>query len=448
MDPFSLSLLALALVVLLLARIPIAGCLVIVGTVGMLWAASTSGPTLNLDRGWTTTTSQLGRTVYGFVASFSLMAIPMFLLMGAVASASGLTRDAYATARLWLAKWPGGLVLATIAGCGFFAAITGSSLATASAMGRIAVPEMLAAKYNKGLATGAVAAGGTLGALIPPSVLMVLYAIFTQESIAQMLVAGIVPGLLTAAAYMVMIAIRARIDPSLTPPVPNVAVDWPARIRSLGELAPFLIIFAIMMVGIYGGLATASEAAAFGAFATFALGLVRRRLTRRSTLGAFEAAARESASVFAIAIGAAVFSNFVAYTGLPSDVARWIGTLELGPLTVMIPICLIYIALGMFLDPISTMLITLSVVIPIVESLDLNLIWFGVIVVKLLEIGMITPPVGLNVFVLQAAVGPSVNTQTIFRGVAWFIAVDILVLALLIVFPQLVLWLPQSMGAL
>ncbi len=445
MDPIVIAILATALVLLLLIRVPIAGVLVLVGAVGLFIATGLSGQQFDPERAWLVTTSQLGRVTYSFVASFSLMAIPMFLLMGTLASASGLTRDAYATARLWLSRWPGGLVLATVVGCGFFAAITGSSLATASAMGRIAVPEMLAAKYDRGLATGAVAAGGTLGALIPPSVLMVLYAIFTQSSISQMLVAGLVPGLLTAVAYMIMIWIRARLNPDLTPEIADLQPDWGARIRSAGSLLPFGIVFLAMMIGIYGGYATASEAAAFGAFATLMIGVVRRRLDRKGTAGAFETATRETASVFAIAIGAAIFSNFVAYTGLPTNVAGWIATLGLGPIAVMIPICMIYIALGMFLDPISTMLLTLAVIIPVVESVDLNLIWFGVIVVKLLEIGMITPPVGLNVFVLQAAVR-DVDTRTIFRGVAWFIATDILVLILLIAFPAITLWLPESMG--
>ncbi|MEQ8897723.1 MAG: TRAP transporter large permease [Roseovarius sp.] len=445
MDPIGIGILGAILILMLLIRIPIAGVLVAIGTVGLFLAIGSSGPEFNAGRAWSVTSSQLGRVTYSFVASFSLMAIPMFLLMGALASASGLTRDAYAAARLWLARWPGGLVLATVVGCGFFAAITGSSLATASAMGRIAVPEMLAAKYDRGLATGAVAAGGGLGALIPPSVLMVLYAIFTQTSIAQMLVAGLVPGLLTAGAYMVMIWIRAKISPELTPEIPDLKPDWGARLRSAGSLVPFGVIFLVMMVGIYGGFATASEAAAFGAFATLLLGLLRRRLSRKATAGAFDTAARETAAVFAIAIGAAIFSNFVAYTGVPADVARWIATLNLGPIGVMVPICLIYIALGMFLDPISTMLVTLAVIIPIVEGMDMNLIWFGVVVVKLLEIGMVTPPVGLNVFVLQAAVR-DVDTTTIFKGVSWFIAVDILVLILLIAFPQITLWLPQSMG--
>lgn len=444
MEPWLIAALLLTLVGLLILRVPIAGVLVTIGVAGLFLAVGSAGAGFDIERAWRVTTSQLGRATYSFVASFSLMAIPMFLLMGTAASASGLTRDAYAAARLWLSRWPGGLVLATVVGCGFFAAITGSSLAAASAMGRIAVPEMLQANYNRALATGAVAAGGTLGALIPPSVLLVLYAIFTQVSIAQILIAGFIPGLLTAVAYMIMIAVRVRLDPELAPQIEAIQPSWRERFGSLGSLLPFGVIFVLMMGALYGGYATASEAAAFGAFSTIVLGLVRKRLNFSNTRTAIEQATRETASVFAIAIGAAVFSNFIAYTGLPTDIARWIETLDLGPAAIMLPICLIYIALGMFLDPISTMLLTLAVIVPIVEAQGFDLIWFGIIVVKLLEIGMITPPVGLNVFVLQAAVGV-VDTRTIFRGVAWFIASDIVVLIILIAFPVLSLWLPAQM---
>jgi len=445
MDGVTLALAAGGLLLLLLVlRVPIAFALLFVGILGILAMTSARFSPPNLAFGWKSVVSMLSRDPYSFIASFSLMAIPMFLLMGNFAFYSGATRDAYTTARVWLARLPGGLALATIAACAMFAAISGSSLATAAALGRIAVPEMLRFGYGRGLATGTVAAGGTLGALIPPSILMVVYGVFAEQSIGKLLIAGFVPGVLTALAYMAMVWIRVRLDPTLAPDA-GLRFGWAEKFAAASGTWQFLLIFLIVMGSIYGGLATPTEAAAIGAAAVLGLGWARRRLGWRETCESVRETVLQTAMIFAIALGAKVLVAFVAFTGVGNMLAQWAAGLEGGRLLVMLGLCLMYIALGMFIDPLGIMLLTLPVVVPIVSALGYDLIWFGVILVKLLEIGMITPPVGLNVFVLHAAINNTVRLEEIFRGIAWFLVADAAVMAILLSSEDVVLWLPNLM---
>ncbi|MEX2521005.1 MAG: TRAP transporter large permease [Paracoccaceae bacterium] len=442
------SLLALiggiALLALLALRVPIAFGLLAVGLLGLFAIGATRYGGFNVDMGWRSTVSMLSRDPYSFVASFTLMAIPMFLLMGNFAFRSGATRDAYATARVWLSNLPGGLALASVAACGLFAAISGSSLATAAAMGRIAVPEMLRSGYDKRLAAGAVAAGGTLGALIPPSILMVVYGIFAEQSIGQLLIGGIIPGVLTGLSYMAMIVFRVRFNPGLAPRITE-SFTWGDKARSLGGTWQILVIFMIIMSVIYSGVATPTEAAAIGAFAVLLLGLARKRLDRAGMWDAVRETVTQTAMIFAIAVASKVLVSFVAFTGVSAQLAEWAGEVEGGRLLVLLAICALYVLLGMFMDPIGIMLLTLPVVVPVVDALGYDLLWFGIVLVKLLEVGMITPPVGLNVFVLKAAIGDSVKLEDVFRGIVPFLAMDVITLAIMISLPDLILWLPELM---
>ncbi|RAI02530.1 TRAP transporter large permease [Acuticoccus sediminis] len=432
------------MIALLVMRVPIAFGLLFTAVVGLFVLNATRMGAFNFDFGWKSTVSMLGRDPYSFVASFTLMAIPMFLLMGNFAFASGATRDAYATARVWLARLPGGLACASVVACGLFAAISGSSLATAAAMGRIAVPEMLRQGYDPRLASGSVAAGGTLGALIPPSILMVIFGIFAEQSIGQLLIGGIVPGILTALTYVAIIVVRAKLNPRLAPPVTERFTNRD-RLLSLAGTWQILLIFAVIITVIYTGIGTPTEAAAFGAAAVLVLGVLRGRIRRGNAWSAVRETVVQTAMIFAIAIASKVLVSFVAFTGVSADLATWAGSIEGGRIWVLLALTLAYVVLGMFMDPIGILLLTLPVVVPVVDALGYNLIWFGVFLVKLLEVGMITPPVGLNVFVLKSAIGNAVSLENVFRGIGPFLLMDIVTLAILIALPDLVLWLPNLM---
>lgn len=435
---------SISLLCLLAVRVPIAFGLLAVGIIGLFVVGAGRLGGFNVDFGWRSTISMLERDPYSFVASFTLMAIPMFLLMGNFAFRSGATQDAYNTARVWLSRLPGGLAIASVAACGLFAAISGSSLATAAAMGRIAVPEMLRQGYDKRLATGAVAAGGTLGALIPPSILMVIYGIFAEQSIGRLLIGGIVPGLLTALTYIAYILWRAVRDPAAAPRVKE-AFTWRERGLALGGTWQLILIFSIVIGVIYSGVATPTEAAAFGAAAVYLLAVMRRRISAMSAWAAVSETVVQTAMIFAIAIASKVLVSFVAFTGVSNDLAQWAAQIQGGRFAVLMGICLLYILLGMFMDPIGIMLLTLPVVVPVVAALDYDLVWFGILLVKLLEVGMITPPVGLNVFVLKAAIGDSVRLEDIFRGIGGFLIMDVVTIAIMIALPGLILWLPDLM---
>lgn len=423
-----------AVLLLLLIRVPIGFALLAVSVIG-IW----------LVRGTRATFGMLQSMPYDFAAHWSLSAVPMFLLMGALASHSGLTSQLYATMRLWLGRLPGGLAVATsFAGAGF-AAACGSSLATTAAMGRIAVPEMLRMGYHPGLATGVTTAVGTLGALIPPSIMMVLYAVFAEVSPGKMLIAGILPGLLTAIAYAGLIIVRCKLRPDLAPPVPLDEATWPARFASLKPVWPiFALVFGVIG-GIYSGLATATEAGALGVVLAALIGLAQRSLSRKGLAEAIIEAVKGTATIFFIAIGAILFTRFLALTGLPPFLASVAADWSQSPITIIILVSIIYLILGCFLDPLGLLLITLPVFLPIFDALDMNLIWVGVILVKYIEIGLLTPPVGLNLFVMKNTVGETVPLMVIVRGTSWFLLAETIVMILIITFPQISLLLPALM---
>lgn len=379
---------------------------------------------------------------YEFSAHWSLSAIPMFLLMGAIVHGSGLTSSIFAAARLWLGGLPGGLAVATNFASAGFAAASGSSLATATAMARIGIPEMLRHRYDPGLAAGVVACAGTLGAMIPPSIMFVLYGVFAEESISKLLIAGILPGILTAVIYAAMIVIRCVLNPELAPPVAQ-AATWRERMQSLAGIWPLPVLILSIVGGIYSGVATAMEAGAFGAFIAVIIVIVTGRFRFRDMAASALEAANTTATIFFIAIGAVLLTRFVVLTGLPFALADLMADTVSGKLGFLLFLSAVYIVAGMFLDPIGILLITIPLFLPSFQALGLDGIWMGVIVIKFLEIGLITPPVGLNVYAVKSTVGSALTLGQMFRGVGWFLACEALVVVLLIGFPQIALFLPE-----
>lgn len=438
MTPIAVGGLGIAvLLAALFVRVPIGVALGVV-SIGGIW----------ILRGPTAAFGSLGTLPYEFSASWVLSALPMFLLMGAFAYHLKLTDGLYSAARVWFGNLPGGLAIASNFACATFAAASGSSVATTAAMGRLAIPEMLRIGYDKGLATGVVAAAGTLGALIPPSVAFVIYGWYAEVAVDKLLISGILPGLLTAGVYAAMIVIRVRADPTLAP-APRLQEPLREKIRLLADVWPLPVLIASVVGSIYSGAATATEAAAVGALAALLVGLMRARQGVSATASAVRAAIAESlrttSSIFFIIIGAVLFTRFLALTGVPGFLAATFNAAELGPLALVLVLVAVYVLLGMFLDPIGVMMLTLPILIPVCKQTGMDLIWIGVLVVKLVEVGMLTPPVGLHCFVVKSIVGDQVPLNTIFRGVSWFLMAEVLILALLVAFPAISLTLPRMM---
>lgn len=434
MSSVGLGFLSIVFVLVLLAlRTPIGVALGLVSFAGISYL-----------RGFSVAVGTLRTIPFEFAANWSLSAIPMFILMGAVAYHSGISSALFTAARLWLGWLPGGLAVATNFACAGFAAASGSSVATSAAMGRIAIPEMLKQGYDPGLATGVVTSAGTLGALIPPSILFILYGIFAEQSITKLLIAGILPGILTAAVYTVMILVRCKISPQLAPRLSE-RVDTAEKIRSLGPIWPLILLIAGVIGGLYTGVVTPTEAGAFGAFLAFVIVAVQGRLTWRVYRDSIVEAASATSRLLFIAVGAILLSHFMALSGVPGFLGRMMGDYALDPILLVIGASLIYIVLGMFLDPLGILLLTLPILLPMFEALNLDLIWLGVLVVKYLEIGLLTPPVGFQVYVVKSVVGDEISLETIFKGVGWFLACEVVIMTLLIAYPQISLYLPSLM---
>lgn len=445
MDLSIIGYIACVAVILLLAmRVPIAFAIGGVAIVGLFFVFAMRSGSFAPDRALIRTLSVAFSSSFDLVHSYDLSMIPLFIALGHVAYKAEITTEIYEAARIWLARLPGGVAIASIAGCGGFSAISGSSIACASTMGRICTPEMLRLNYDPRLATASIAAGGTLGALIPPSILFIIYAIFTESSIGQLFLAGLLPGLLSLAGYAAVVMIWAWRSPEVAP-MSQETFTREEKYRALFNSWPALLLFVIVIGGIYGGVFTATEAAALALMFAIVLGLARGNFRLRDLIGVIQEVTVTTSVIFFIAACAKVFVALIALTGLSNDLVTAVGETDLGPWGFVVMICLIYLVLGMFLDPVGIMVLTLPLIIPLVESYDLNLIWFGVIIVKLLEIGLITPPVGLNVFVLAAAIDEKVKIGQIFAGIWRFLISDIVVLVLLIVFPTISLLLPMSM---
>jgi C4-dicarboxylate transporter DctM subunit len=434
MDSQTAGLVGVAVVLALIAcRMHVAFALTVVG-IGGYWYIM----------GWKATTGLLGLTPYSFVANFILTTIPLFLLMGYLAHHAGLTKDVYRAARFWLSRVPGGLAIASVAGCAAFAAASGSSLATAAMMGKVAIPEMLEHKYDKGLASGAVAAAGTIGSLIPPSILLILYGALTETSIGRLLIAGIIPGILSALVYMGMIMARAMANEKLCPPVRE-RVTWSQRLGSLKGTWGITSLFVLVIGGIYLGLFTPTEAGGVGAAGAFLIALLTGKLSWAALKSSLTDTVRSTAQIFAIALGAVFFTKFIGISDLPDGICETILKLHIHPLLILGAVSAVFILLGMFLDSIGIMVLTLPVVFPVIAELNFSPVWFGIIMIKYLEIGLVTPPVGLNVYVIKGVVGDAIPLEQIFKGVAWFVAMDVLTLAVLLIWPEISLWLPRTM---
>jgi tripartite ATP-independent transporter DctM subunit len=391
-------------------------------------------------RGYDPAATLSATTIVGHITNYNLLVLPLFIMMGFFAYYAGITRDLYWAARQWLGHLPGGLAIATVIGCAGFAAACGASTASAAVMGRVALPELKKYGYDDKVSTGCVAAGGTMAIMIPPSVLMVIYGFIAEESIGALLLAGILPGLLQAVSYTVMLYLRFKHNPKLGPPITG--ITWPERIRSLSGVWGMVVLVLLVMGSMYTGLATPTEAAGVGALG--ALVLAAPRLTFREFWGAMLETARTTALIFAIVAGVLIYVHFLGFTGMPAAVANWIVTLEVPPIVVLIGILCLYLVLGMFLDGIGMILLTVPIILPTIKALGIHPIVFGVLVVRMVEIGLMTPPVGLNVYVLKG-VAPDVSMGDIFRGCGWFVFVDIINVAILLAFPLIILIIPATM---
>jgi C4-dicarboxylate transporter, DctM subunit len=395
---------------------------------------------LNMRAAWGILTA----VPFNFVGDWNLSAVPMFLLMGYVASTAGLTGGLFRAMRMFLGRLPGGLAVASVGACALFASASGSSVATASAMSRIATPEMLRYGYQPGLAAGVIAASGTLGSLIPPSILMLLYGYFAEVSVGRLFVAGFLPGLLSALLYAAMIVARVSLTPSLAPVVIE-TFSRAERMAALRELWPLPTLIAGVLGGIFFGVFTPTEAGAVGAFLAMVIAAVRRTLTWTSFRQAIVHTLTGTAGIFMVVIGTVLLTRFMALSGVPTWVAANLMAMGSEHLVVLLMIAVLYVVLGMFVDSIGLLLLTLPIVLPVVREAGLDLIWFGIVVIKLLEIGLITPPVGLNVYVIKGALGNLVSLPAVFRGVLWFLVMDVVALVLIVAFPQIALFLPELM---
>ena len=381
------------------------------------------------------------RTVpYAMTASYSLCVIPFFILMGELCFQSGLSEKLYQAAYKWVGRFRGGLSMATVLACGAFSAVSGSSLATAATMGAVSLPEMKRYKYADTLATGSIAAGGTIGILIPPSVVLIIYGILTEVSIAELFFAGIIPGLLSLVYYIIAIMIWTRINPEVGPAGPRFPMR--ERVKSLRDTWEVLCLFALIMGGIYGGLFTPTEAGAIGATGALVFGLIRRRITGKNLFSALLATGRTTSMVFLVVIGTAIYGYFLTSTQLPMELANYATNLAISPMAIIGAIVLICFGLGCIMGTLPLVFITVPIFAPVVETLGFDLIWFGIIVVVISEIGMITPPVGINVYIMKG-IADDVPLSTIFRGIFPFLLADFARLFTLIAFPAVSLFLPQ-----
>ncbi|MZR12178.1 TRAP transporter large permease subunit [Maritimibacter sp. DP07] len=419
------------LIVLIAANMPIAIALILVSYLGLV---ALIGPAA----AW----GMMEVVPFSFISNWTLSSVPMFVFMGYVCFHANLTRGLFDAARLWLSRLPGGLAIASVFGCSGFAAVTGSSVACAAAMGKVAVPEMLRNGYDSSLAGGTVAAAGTVGALIPPSILLIVFGVVAQVSITDLFLGGVGAGIATAIAYVLVILLRVRIRPSLAPSVEE-EVTWAEKLRALLGAGPILLLIVGVLGGLFAGLFTATQAGAVGAMLALVVALFQGEMSFRVLRASITETLVTCGSLFIITIGASMLTRFLTMSGVGFMISDGVAFLNEQPVLLLMGIALIYMALGMFLEPIGAMLITLPIFLPLVHTAGVDLIWFGVFVAKLLEIGMITPPIGMNVFVLSSTVGKAAPTSVVFRGVLWFFVMDVALLGLLIAFPGIILGIPS-----
>jgi tripartite ATP-independent transporter DctM subunit len=418
--------------VLLMLGVPIAFAMAVTGALG-LWILEGPGPAMahTLLVPWSE-----GR-------SFVFVTIPLFVLMGQLVFHTGLATDLYSAVRTWIGKVPGGMAITSVVACGAFGAVTGSSIATVATMGAIVMPEMRRYNYDARLATGALAASGTLGILIPPSVIFIFYGVMTETSIGALFIAGIVPGILTAVMFSAIILLRCLITPSLGPPGPG--ATWSERWTSTAGLVPIMLLFGLVIGGIYAGVFTPTEAAGVGCAGVLVTAAIRRTLTVKSMRGALEETALISAMIFAIIVGGYLFARFLAVTGTTQAMVEILTDLDLGRVMFLLLLVGLYLVLGSMLDVFGMLVLTIPFVMPIVRGLGIDPVWFGVFAVVMAEVALVTPPIGANVFVMRRT-APEVPMGEIFMGVLPFVVGELIVVGLLIAFPEIALWLPSRMG--
>jgi C4-dicarboxylate transporter, DctM subunit len=417
---------------LMLLRVPVGMAMGLVGVTGYA-AIAGLGPALKL----------VGQTSMRTVTDYTFGVIPMFMLMGSLVSVSGVSRELFKAANSTIGHFRGGLGVATVLACGGFAAICGSSVATAATFSSVAYPEMRRFGYPQSFSTGVIAAGGTLGAMLPPSTVLAVYAIITQQDIGKLFMAGIVPGLLAMAMYVITIMIIVRVRPGWLPR--GQAKPWSERVADLKNVWAPLVLFVFVIGGLYGGFFTPTEAGGVGASGAFLLGLARRKLDRANIREALLSATRTAAAVFTVLIGALLFGYFLTITQSPQKLTEFLVGLGIGRYGVLALIMVMYLVLGCLMDAMAMIILTVPIIFPVVTHLGFDPVWFGVIIVMTVELGLIHPPVGMNVFVIKSVV-QDVSFTTIFKGVLPFVATDILRLVILISFPVIALWLPGHMG--
>lgn len=432
MSPLALAgIIFLALLILLATGLPIGFSLGFMGVIGLIIVGETQA------------LSNVALTVVHYGTAWVLITLPLFILMSELLVFTEAGADAFEVAHKWLTRLPGGLAVASVAACGVFAAASGSSTGTAAAIGIVSVPEMLKRGYSKSLATGATAAGGTLGILIPPSSIMIIYAILTDQPIADLFIAGVMPGIMLVFLFAISIIVRVKLNPSLAPPMPG--VSWRERFGSIYRIWAIVVIILFVMVGLYTGIATPTEIAAVGSLGALLVAIIRRKLTWQNLKGALLQTVRVSCFVYFIIFGAMIFGNFLSVQYIPQAISAAVTSLAVSPIVVLIIIQLLLIFLGMFLDPASMLVLTMPIIFPIITFFGFDPIWFGVVVTINMEMGNITPPVGLNLFVIKSIAPDEVTLGDVIRGIVPFFAMQVLGMALVIIFPQIALWLPSKM---
>ena len=420
-----------ALMIILLLRFPLGFSLMTVGFVG-----------IGLSQDFNAAVKMVGFEVVDIATNFGFAVLPLFILMGVFVHRASLSDDLYDASNAWLGHFRGGLAMATVAACGGFAAVSGSSAATAATMAKVAYPSMKRYGYADSLSAGTIAAGGTMGILIPPSAAMIVYGILTETDVGALFVGGILPGLLTILLYILVISVVVRIWPSSGPR--GERTPWAGRFRSLMGVWGVVVLFFLILGGIFFGLFTPSEAGGIGAVGAFAFAFGRRKMSWSIFYHSMIEAGRVTAQIFTVAFGALVLNQFINVSGMPEAIIAFIEGLNVTPLTVIFIILGMYVVLGMFIEGISMIFLTAPIFVPIVEGLGFDLIWFGIVMVMAVEISLITPPIGLNVFIIKSML-PDISLHTIFMGIGPFFIADIIRLMAVVLLPGMVLWLPSFM---
>ncbi|HOM07011.1 MAG TPA: TRAP transporter large permease [Syntrophales bacterium] len=420
-----------ALIVLMLMRIPVGFVMALVGVVGF-----------GLLVGWEASLGMAARDFFSLFGSYNLTVIPLFLFMGQVAHHAGISGRLFHTAHMFLGHFRGGVAMATIGACAGFSAICGSTSATAATMATVALPQMKKLRYHPALATGVVAAGGSLGILIPPSTIFIVYGIMTEQSVGKLFMAGIIPGVILSLLFVAVIIIWTRIRPELCEKAP--AAPWGERISSLKGVYETVLIFILVMGGLFAGIFTPTEAAAVGAFGTLAVAVIGRQLSWRGFVLALEETTRISCMIMLIVAGATVFGHFLAVTTIPTEIGSWVSALPLPGWVIIATIIGVYLLLGCLMDSLAMIMLTIPIFFPVVTALGYDPIWFGVIIVVVTGMGVLTPPVGINVYIVSA-VARDVPLPVIFRGATLMLTAQVALTAILLSFPEVALFLPRLM---